>query len=184
LSEAIAGKRLLLVTGHRRESFGEEFEQICLALRDLAQRHSDICVVYPVHLNPSVQEPVHRILGDVERVYLIDPLPYASFIWLMDQAHLILTDSGGVQEEAPSLGKPVLVMRETTERPEGIAAGNACLVGSDRVQIVSQTQDLLLNVERYQRMTAANNPYGDGKAAIRIVESLLRYETECGEGLK
>jgi UDP-N-acetylglucosamine 2-epimerase (non-hydrolysing) len=179
LSEVIANKRLILVTGHRRESFGGGFEQICLALRDLAQRHCDLCIVYPVHLNPNVQEPVYRILGDVERVHLIDPLPYAPFIWLMNQAYLILTDSGGVQEEAPSLGKPVLVMRETTERPEGIMAGNACLVGSDRVEIVSQTQHLLLNAERYERMSVAANPYGGGKAAVQIVGSLLRYEREC-----
>jgi len=179
LSNAIADKRLILVTGHRRESFGERFEQIYLALRELAQHHPDICIVYPVHLNPNVQEPVYRILGDLERVHLIDPLPYAPFIWLIDQAHPILTDSGGVQEEAPSLGKPMVVLRETTERLEGIASGNACLVGTDRAQIVSQTRELLLSAERYQQMAVSNNPYGDGKAAIRIVESLLRYDREC-----
>jgi UDP-N-acetylglucosamine 2-epimerase (non-hydrolysing) len=173
LSEAIAGKRLLLVTGHRRESFGQASEQICLALRDLALQNPDICVVYPVHLNPSVREPVYRLLGNLRRVYLIDPLPYASFVWLMDQAYLILTDSGGVQEEAPSLGKPVLVMRETTERPEGILAGNARLVGVDREQITTQVQLLLLDTERYRQMATGNNPYGDGKAAARIVEALL-----------
>ena len=117
----------------------------------------------------------------MERVHLIDPLPYAPFIWLMEQAYLILTDSGGVQEEAASLGKPILVMRETTERPEGITAGNACLVGSDRVQILSQTEDLLLNADRHQRMAIADNPYGDGRASIRIVESLLRYEREYAD---
>jgi len=173
LAQSLVDRRLILVTAHRRESFDTGLEQICLALCDVAQYHSDLCIVYPVHLNPNVREPVYRILGNVERVRLIDPLPYASFVWLMDQAYLILTDSGGVQEEAPSLGKPVLVMRETTERPEGILAGNACLVGTQRAQIVSQTRDLLLNVERYQRMATARNPYGDGKAALRIVESLL-----------
>src|SRR6185312_15505709 len=151
LREAIDDKRLILVTGHRRESFGEGFEQICLALRDLALCNPDIVIVYPVHLNPSVREPVYRILKDTKALYLIDPLPYASFIWLMSRAHLILTDSGGVQEEAPSLGKPVLVMRETTERNEGILAKGACLVGVDRARIVNQTQDLLDNAERYQQ---------------------------------
>ena len=175
LAEAITGKRLILVTAHRRESFDQGLEQICLALRDLVQYHSDICIVYPVHLNPSVQNPVYRILSDVERVYLIAPLSYASFVWLMDQAHLILTDSGGVQEEAPSLGKPVLVLRGTTERPEGIAAGNACLVGLDCDRIVSQTCDLLTNADRYRQMSLASSPYGDGSAAVHIVESLLNY---------
>ena len=174
LAEAITDKRLILVTAHRRESFDGGLEQICLALRDLVQAYSDLCIVYPVHLNPNVRKPVYRILSNVERVHLIDPLPYASFVWLMDQAYLILTDSGGVQEEAPSLGKPVLVMRETTERPEGILAGNARLVDTKRARIVGETRRLLANAERYQRMARASNPYGDGKAAPRIVESLLQ----------
>jgi UDP-N-acetylglucosamine 2-epimerase (non-hydrolysing) len=173
LAKAIAGKHLILVTAHRRESFDKGLEQICLALRDLVQRHDDICIVYPVHLNPRVREPVYSALDDLERVYLLDPLPYTSFVWLMNQAYLILTDSGGVQEEAPSLGKPVLVMREITERPEGIAAGNACLVGTQRAQIAGLASDLLVNAGKYRQMSRAQNPYGDGKAAIRIVESLL-----------
>lgn len=173
LTEAIAGKRMILVTAHRRESFDKGLEQMCLGFRDLVLSHPDIAIVYPVHLNPNVREPVYRILGDVERAYLIDPQSYASFVWLMDQAFLILTDSGGVQEEAPSLGKPVLVMRETTERPEGIAAGNAALVGTDRAQIVNRTTELLMDAGRYTTMAMARNPYGDGKAAMRIVESIL-----------
>jgi len=175
LLESTAGKRLILVTGHRRESFGEGLDQICLALRELVQSNDDICIVYPVHLNPNVREPVFRILQGVQRVHLIDPLPYASFVYLMDRAYLILTDSGGIQEEAPSLGKPVLVMRDTTERPEGIEVGNVCLVGTHRSRIVEQTLDLLANEERYRKMAMARNPYGDGKAASRIVESLLAY---------
>ena len=176
LIEKIAGKHLILVTGHRRESFGIEFENICRALRVLAKDNADICIVYPVHLNPNVQEPVYRILGDVDQVELIDPLPYTSFVWLMDQAYLILTDSGGVQEEAPSLGKPVLVMREVTERAEGIAAGNACLVGTDQNKIINKTRELLIDNKLYQQMGSAINPYGDGKAAGRIVDSLLAYK--------
>ena len=175
LSESFANKRLILVTCHRRESFGSGLEQICLALRDLAQSHPDICIVYPVHLNPNVREPVYRILGNVERIHLIDPQPYSHFVWLMNRAYLILTDSGGIQEEAPSLGKPVLVMRETTERPEGIAAGNACLVGSDRLRIVTEAEDILSNDKRYRRMAVAGNPYGDGKSAARVIRSLLSY---------
>jgi UDP-N-acetylglucosamine 2-epimerase (non-hydrolysing) len=181
LREAMRGKRLLLVTGHRRESFGEGLEQICLALRDLAQNHPEVIIVYPVHLNPCVREPVYRIIGETRGVHLIDPIPYASFVWLMDQAYLILTDSGGVQEEAPSLGKPVLVMRETTERNEGIHTGCACLVGVNRFHIVEQVQDLLTNGDRYRRMSLAKNPYGDGYAAKRVVESLLEYQSGNNE---
>lgn len=173
LREAVDGRRLILVTGHRRESFGKGLEQICLALRDLAQSHRDVSIVYPVHLNPNVKEPVYRILTKVPSVYLIDPLPYGSFVWLMSQAYLILTDSGGIQEEAPSLGKPVLVMREKTERPEGIAAGNACLSGTNRAQIVSQAHDILENQTRYRQMSLARNPYGDGRAAARVVGAIL-----------
>ncbi len=173
LAEALAGKRLILVTGHRRESFGSGFEQICLAIRDLSEQFPDVRIVYPVHLNPNVQGPVRRILGGLERVHLLDPLPYGSFVWLMDRSYLILTDSGGVQEEAPSLGKPVLVMRETTERPEGIEAGNVCLVGTERGRIVSETTCLLEDPVRYEAMTAASSPYGDGHAARRIVEALV-----------
>jgi len=174
LRASFCDKRLILVTGHRRESFGEGLEQLCLALRALAEMYSDVSIVYPVHLNPNVQEPVHRILGDIKGVHLIDPLPYASFIWLMEQAYFIITDSGGVQEEAPSLGKPVLVIRETTERLEGINAGSACLVSTDRSQIIHQAQDLLTNIDRHRRMSMSGNPYGDGHAAQRIVELLLK----------
>jgi UDP-N-acetylglucosamine 2-epimerase (non-hydrolysing) len=173
LPEQLDGKRVVLVTGHRRESFGPGFEQICLALRDIVESAPETCVVYPVHLNPRVREPVFRLLGNVERIHLIPPLPYEPFVWLMDHSYLVLTDSGGVQEEAPSLGKPVLVMRETTERPEGIAAGNASLVGVSRSRIAGETLDLLANEVRYQRMAQTTNPYGDGRAAERIVDALL-----------
>jgi UDP-N-acetylglucosamine 2-epimerase (non-hydrolysing) len=173
LEQAIEGKRVILVTGHRRESFGAGFQEICLALQDIVRDRSDICVVYPVHLNPNVREPVHRLLSHQERVHLFEPLSYAPFVWLMDKAYLILTDSGGVQEEAPSLGKPVLVMRETTERPEGIKAGNACLVGVDRGLIAQHVHELLTDNDRYARMSVAGNPYGDGRAAEHIVRALL-----------
>jgi UDP-N-acetylglucosamine 2-epimerase (non-hydrolysing) len=169
---AIKGRRPILVTGHRRESFGEGFEQICLALKDLVLKHKDICIVYPVHLNPNVKEPVYRILGNSERILLVEPLPYAPFVWLMDNSYMILTDSGGIQEEAPSLGKPVLVMREVTERPEGIQAGCVALVGVDRTKIVEGVSRLLLDNDLYKKMSHAKNPYGDGKAAERIVEVL------------
>ncbi len=172
ITAGIEGKRLVLVTGHRRESFGAPFEQICLAIRDIVNDHPDICVVYPVHLNPNVQEPVRKILGPMDRVYLEPPLPYASFVYLMDRAYLILTDSGGIQEEAPSLCKPVLVMREVTERPEGIEAGCAALVGVRRLEIVEGCDRILRDGEAYSRMVHAANPYGDGKAAKRIVSSI------------
>lgn len=176
LSAAIDSKPLVLVTGHRRESFGEPFRQICLALRDLAQVRPDVAIVYPVHLNPNVRKPVYGILGDTPAVHLTEPLPYAAFVRLMTCAHVILTDSGGVQEEGASLGKPVLVMRETTERPEGITVGNACLVGTDRAQIVHHTLDLLANPDRHRTMSCVRNPYGDGRAATRIVEALLSFQ--------
>ncbi len=166
------GKRLLLVTGHRRESFGEGFRGICEALRELAATSPDIQIVYPVHLNPHVQEPVRSMLGDVPAVHLLEPLDYIPFVYLMRRAELILTDSGGIQEEAPSLGKPVLVMRETTERPEAVAAGTARLVGTGHAEIVRETRRLLADREAYQAMTRAHNPFGDGKAAVRIVAAL------------
>ena len=162
-------KRLILVTGHRRENFGGGFEQMCGALADLADR-DDTQIVYPVHLNPNVQEPVKRILGDKPGVVLIEPLDYLPFVYLMSRSHLILTDSGGVQEEAPSLGKPVLVMRETTERPEAVDAGTVRLVGTDRSRIVEEATTLLDDQDAYQAMSRAHNPYGDGKAASRIAE--------------
>lgn len=173
LLEWLGDRRMVLVTGHRRESFGAPFEAICLALRDLAEQFAKVRFIYPVHLNPNVQDPVRRILGGMPNVHLIDPLPYGAFVWLMERASVILTDSGGVQEEAPSLGKPVLVMRETTERPEGIEAGGVRLVKTDRQQIVKETMHLLQDPAHYEAMAAVRNPYGDGQAAGRIVEALL-----------
>lgn len=164
-------RRLITVTGHRRENFGDGFERICLALRDLSQR-DDLQVVYPVHLNPSVQEPVRRILGDAPNVHLIKPLDYLPFVYLMDRSHFIVTDSGGVQEEAPSLGKPVLVMRETTERPEAVEAGTVRLVGTDAQKIVSESHRLLDDESAYAAMARALNPYGDGLASQRIAHTL------------
>jgi UDP-N-acetylglucosamine 2-epimerase (non-hydrolysing) len=160
-------KRLILVTGHRRENFGQGFESICRALVDIAAR-GDVQVVYPVHLNPNVQEPVNRILAGVPNVVLIEPQDYLPFVYLMDRAHFIITDSGGVQEEAPSLGKPVLVMRDTTERPEALDAGTVKLVGTDQARIVFEAAHLLDSPAAYEAMSRAHNPYGDGMAATRI----------------
>ncbi|WP_322619018.1 non-hydrolyzing UDP-N-acetylglucosamine 2-epimerase [Arenimonas daejeonensis] len=164
-----AGKRLVLITGHRRENFGDGFEQICLALRELAQR-DDVQLVYPVHLNPQVQEPVNRILAGVDNVVLVPPQDYLPFVYLMSRSHLILTDSGGIQEEAPSLGKPVLVMRDTTERPEAVDAGTVRLVGTDRARIVAEVTRLLDDADAHRDMARAHNPYGDGLAARRIAD--------------
>ena len=166
-------KRLVLVTGHRRENFGTGFEQICQALARIATTHSDVQVVYPVHLNPQVQEPVRRLLGGVDNVHLIEPLDYLPFVYLMDKSTLILTDSGGIQEEAPSLGKPVLVMRDTTERPEAVEAGTVKLVGTNAHEIASQANNLLSNAEAWKAMAFAHNPYGDGFACERIAQALL-----------
>ena len=166
-------KRLVLVTGHRRENFGEGFENICQALARIAKNNADVQVVYPVHLNPQVQEPVRRLLGDVENVHLIEPLDYLPFVYLMDRSTLILTDSGGIQEEAPSLGKPVLVMRDTTERPEAVEAGTVRLVGTNADAIASQAGLLLSNAEAWQAMAFAHNPYGDGFACEHIAQTLL-----------
>ncbi|HZX80234.1 MAG TPA: UDP-N-acetylglucosamine 2-epimerase (non-hydrolyzing) [Lysobacter sp.] len=165
-------RRLVLVTGHRRENFGGGFEQICLALRDLAAR-PDVQILYPVHLNPNVQGPVNDLLSDVPGIHLIAPQDYLPFVYLMDRSDVILTDSGGVQEEAPSLGKPVLVMRETTERPEAVEAGTVRLVGTDRARIVAEATRLLDDADAYAEMARAHNPYGDGQAARRIVEAIL-----------
>lgn len=167
-------KRLILVTGHRRENFGEGFDNICMALAEIAENHSDVEILYPVHLNPNVQEPVNRILrnGRHPNIHLIEPVNYLPFVYLMDQCHLIITDSGGVQEEAPSLGKPVLVMRDTTERPEAIEAGTVRLVGTDCKLIVSEVRRLLTDVTAYQSMSMAHNPYGDGNAVQRIASIL------------
>ena len=174
------GGRLILVTGHRRENFGEGFERICLALAALARR-KDVRILYPVHLNPNVRAPVGGILGGLERVHLIEPVDYLAFVYLMERAHLIITDSGGVQEEAPSLGKPVLVMRETTERPEAVAAGTVRLVGTDRDRIVAEAERLLDDEAAYLAMSRAHNPYGDGLAAGRIRDRLLAEHREHRE---
>jgi UDP-N-acetylglucosamine 2-epimerase (non-hydrolysing) len=164
-----ASKRTILVTGHRRENFGVGFETMCLALGELAIE-PDVQIVYPVHLNPNVQEPVHRILGSNANIHLIEPLDYLPFVYLMMRSHIILTDSGGIQEEAPSLGKPVLVMRDTTERPEAVAAGTVRLVGTGRDQIVTEARRLLQDSNAYQQMAFAHNPYGDGQASQRILD--------------
>lgn len=166
-------KHVILVTGHRRENFGDGFERICQALARIAQGHPDAQVIYPVHLNPQVQEPVNRLLGSVSNIRLIEPLDYLPFVYLMDRATLILTDSGGIQEEAPSLGKPVLVMRDTTERPEAVAAGTVKLVGTNADHIVEQVRVLLTETKAYEAMAFAHNPYGDGRACERIARALL-----------
>ncbi|MGQ2907581.1 MAG: non-hydrolyzing UDP-N-acetylglucosamine 2-epimerase [Aliihoeflea sp.] len=170
-------RKLILVTGHRRESFGGGFERICQALLEIVQDFDDVEILYPVHLNPNVREPVNRLLAGVDRVHLIEPVNYLPFVWLMNRAHLILTDSGGIQEEAPSLGKPVLVMRETTERPEAVDAGTVRLVGTDVDRIVGEIGELLRDRDAYDRMSMAHNPYGDGKACERILDALAtRFE--------
>lgn len=165
-------KKLVLVTGHRRESFGGGFERICSALAQIARQHPEAQIVYPVHLNPNVSEPVNRILSGIENIILIEPQEYLPFVWLMNRAWLILTDSGGIQEEAPSLGKPVLVMRDTTERPEAVDAGTVKLVGTDIARIVASVSELLSDDDAWQAMSHAHNPYGDGKACGRILQAL------------
>ncbi|WP_309474890.1 non-hydrolyzing UDP-N-acetylglucosamine 2-epimerase [Pseudomonas sichuanensis] len=167
-----ANRRLILVTGHRRENFGDGFRQICQALGELAKR-DDVQIVYPVHLNPQVRDVVMTVLGDNPNVQLIDPLDYLEFVWFMQRAHLVLTDSGGVQEEAPHLGKPVLVMRNTTERPEAVAAGTVKLVGTDSARIVQAVQAMLDDHALYAQVARSVNPYGDGNASERIVNALL-----------
>jgi len=171
-------RKLVLVTGHRRESFGLGFEHICSALKQLVERNPDIEIIYPVHLNPHVREPVRRVLGELDRIHLIEPLSYVAFVWLMSQAHLILTDSGGIQEEAPSLGKPVLVMRDSTERPEGLEAGVARLVGTETSSIVSAVEQLVDDAEEYHRMAKVTNPYGDGKSGKRIVRAIVQWSNQ------
>jgi len=165
-------KKIILVTGHRRESFGLGFQQICKALKEIANR-SDVQIIYPVHLNPNVREPVHEILGEVKNVHLINPLGYPEFIWLMEKSYIILTDSGGIQEEAPSLNKPVLVMRDTTERQEAVDSGTAILVGTDLSTIVKETARLLNSSQDYLAMSGIENPFGTGNASIKIVEQFL-----------
>ncbi len=168
-----ADKRMILVTGHRRESFGDGFERICEALAAIATDHADVQIVYPVHLNPNVKEPVNRLLKNIDNIYLIEPQEYLPFVYLMMKSYIILTDSGGIQEEAPSLGKPVLVMRETTERPEAISAGTVKLVGTDVEKITQHVNILLTDETAYQAMSYAHNPYGDGNACERIVDAVL-----------
>jgi UDP-N-acetylglucosamine 2-epimerase (non-hydrolysing) len=165
-------ERFVLITGHRRESFGDGFLQICEAIKDLAARHPNVHLVYPVHLNPNVQQPVKSLLADLPNVHLIQPLDYEPFVYLLKHSHIVLTDSGGIQEEAPSLGKPVLVMRDVTERPEAVDAGTVILVGANRERIVANVSELLENDVTYKRMTRAHNPYGDGNACGRIIAVL------------
>ncbi|QKE65447.1 UDP-N-acetylglucosamine 2-epimerase (non-hydrolyzing) [Aquipseudomonas campi] len=169
-------RKLVLVTGHRRESFGSGFERICQALAETARRFPEVEIVYPVHLNPNVREPVNRLLVGIENVHLIEPLDYLPFVYLMNQSYLILTDSGGIQEEAPSLGKPVLVMRDTTERPEAVEAGTVKLVGTDVAAITTAIATLITDEAAYRQMSFAHNPYGDGKACLRILESLSQLK--------
>ena len=169
------GARMVLVTGHRRESFGGGFERICQALARTASTFPDVDFVYPVHLNPNVREPVNRLLANIDNVHLIEPLDYLPFVYLMSRSFIILTDSGGIQEEAPSLGKPVLVMRDTTERPEAVQAGTVKLVGTDVDVIMGSVAELLTDSDAYLRMSVAHNPYGDGTACQRIKDALLQH---------
>ncbi len=169
-------RRLILITGHRRENFGQGFIDLCSAIAELAGRHPDWDLLYPVHLNPNVQKPVYELLDDLSNVHLIKPQEYAQFVWLMDQSDLILTDSGGIQEEGPSLGKPVLVMRDVTERPEAVDAGTVKLVGTNQEMIVTSVEELFANNAIYEKMSKAHNPYGDGKACPRIVNVLIEKD--------
>jgi UDP-N-acetylglucosamine 2-epimerase (non-hydrolysing) len=166
------GKKFILITGHRRENFGEGFINICRAIQEVALKYPDIDLLYPVHLNPNVQKPVYEILDGIPNVFLVEPLEYLQFIYLMDKSFIVLTDSGGIQEEAPSLGKPVLVMRDTTERPEAVKAGTVKLVGTNRRKIVNAISDLIENKEVYDKMSRSHNPYGDGNAVERIIHHL------------
>lgn len=170
-------KKLILVTAHRRESFGQPFENICNAVKELSTKYPDVEFVYPVHLNPNVREVVFRILSDIPNIHLMDPLDYPYMVWIMNKAHIVLTDSGGVQEEAPSLGKPVIVLRDVTERQEGVDAGTAKLVGTDKELIINATSALLDNEQEYEKMAKAVNPYGDGTTSKRIVKLLSTMES-------
>ena len=170
--------RVILVTGHRRESFGGGFERICEGLAKTAKQFPDVQIVYPVHLNPNVREPVNRILSGITNIHLIEPQDYLPFVWLMNRSDIILTDSGGIQEEAPSLGKPVLVMRDTTERPEAVSAGTVKLVGTDIEMITNAIAELLTDTNAYSEMSKAHNPYGDGQASQRIIKQLLQDITD------
>ena len=172
------GRRLVLITGHRRENFGEGFIHMCTAIKDLTQKYPNVDFVYPMHLNPNVRRPIHEVFGDnldnLGNMFFIEPLEYLSFVYLMEKSFIVLTDSGGIQEEAPGLGKPVLVMRDTTERPEAVEAGTVKLVGTDYTAIVNNVSELLESSKAYQRMSQAINPYGDGKACARIVNTFIR----------
>jgi len=170
--------KFILVTGHRRENHGQGFINICTALKEIALTNPDITIIYPVHLNPNVQKPVKSLLSNVNNIYLINPMQYEAFIYLMDKSYFIITDSGGVQEEAPSLGKPVLVMRDTTERPEALEAGTVKLVGTDSTLIIKEAQELLDNQDAYNLMSKAHNPYGDGKACQKIVNFFINKGRE------
>lgn len=175
ISFNLENSKTILVTGHRRENFGDGFINICNALKDIALKYKDFDIVYPMHLNPNVRKPVNEILSDIKNIHLIEPLEYLPFVYLMSKSYLLLTDSGGIQEEAPSLGKPVLVMRNTTERPEAVEAGTVVLVGTDRNKIVEQTSKLIDDKEYYQKLSLAHNPYGDGKSCEKIIEFLKKH---------
>lgn len=172
LKKDIYNKKFVLVTGHRRENFGDGFLNICNALKHIALNNKDINIIYPVHLNPNVQKPVNDILNGIKNIYLVSPLDYPEFVYLMDKSYIILTDSGGIQEEAPSLGKPVLVMRDTTERPEAKESGTVKLVGTDKEKIIKEVEVLLRDEKEYNKMSKANNPYGNGRASMKIAEFL------------
>lgn len=184
--ERLSSKRLILITGHRRENFGEGFLEICRALKDLAKKYPEVDFIYPMHLNPNVRRPIHTVFGESLENYInmffIEPLEYLEFIYLMSKSYLVLTDSGGIQEEAPGLGKPVLVMRDTTERPEAVLAGTVKLVGTDYQKIVSETILLLENKSYYEKMSQSVNPYGDGQASKRIADVLANIESNRGKG--
>lgn len=181
---AVAGRRIVLVTAHRRESFGDAFRSICIALRRIVRENQDVCVVYPVHMNPNIDGPARALLGGEERIVLVPPMPYLDFVALLERSHLVLTDSGGVQEEAPTFGKPLLVLREVTERPEGISAGVAKLVGTSADRIASEANALLADPAQYRAMANATNPYGDGCAALRIVDILEQYAALARPGVR
>lgn len=172
----VGGKKLVLITGHRRENFGDGFIHMCTAIKELTQKYPEVDFVYPMHLNPNVRKPIHEVFGEnlsgLGNMFFIEPLEYLSFVYLMEKSTIVLTDSGGIQEEAPGLGKPVLVMRDTTERPEALEAGTVKLVGTDYDKIVGETSALLDNREYYERMSKAVNPYGDGLACIRIIDRI------------
>jgi len=177
VSRLVDGRKLVLITGHRRENFGDGFISMCMAIKQLTKFYPEVDFVYPMHLNPNVRKPIHEVFGDdlsnLGNMFFIEPLEYLSFVYLMEKSHIVLTDSGGIQEEAPGLGKPVLVMRDTTERPEAVTAGTVKLVGTDYDKIVGETQKLLEDAAYYEKMSKAVNPYGDGKACKRVVERLI-----------